>query len=140
MIHAASWVAGVLTPPAAIASKTAPANDCSDIPGRNSATAAAMPCSATRSAARMAVTSSGVLIRRAARIATSPSTSSAFGNAIGSSAAKVGESASVPTLRAVAVPSMLCSTEISVIGFQARPYRWSCGMSSGIPSSHVLLR
>ena len=114
-------MAGVLTPPAAIASSTAPANVCSESPGRNSATAAAIPASATRSAVVIAATSSGVLIRRAVRITTSPSTSWAFGNAIGSNVAKVGEIASVPTRLAVGAPSIFFNTSMSVIGFQARP-------------------
>src|SRR3984957_4142926 len=123
--HAASWVAGVLTPPAAIASNNTPAKVFSLMPGRSSATAAARPTSATRIASR---------------IASSPSTSSAFGNATGSSCAKPGESASVPTRLASAAPSMPLSTEMVFIGFQAMPYKFSCGMSSGTPSSHVLSR
>ena len=60
--------------------------------------------SATPSAPRSTAISSAVLMRRAARIAGSASTSSALGNAIGSSCANVGVSASVPTRRAVAAP------------------------------------
>ena len=138
--HAASCVAGVLTPPAASASNSTPASSCSVMPARNSPTAVARASSATRSDPRRAFTSSGVLIRRAARIASSPSTSSALGKASGSSLANDGVRASVPTRRAVEAPSMPLSTSMSVIGFHASPYRRSCGMSSGMPSSHVLFR
>ena len=101
MIHAPSCVAGVVTPPAAIASIIAPVSDCSLTPGANSARAASSACSATPSAPRSTAISSAVLIRRAARSAGSASTSSALGNAIGSSCANVGVSESVPTLRTV---------------------------------------
>ena len=123
-----------------MASSNTPASACSVTPGRNSATAAASADSATAIDSRSAATSSAVLIRRAARIASSPSTSSALGKAIGSSWAKTGDSASVPTRRAVAAPSMRCSTEMVFIGFHEMPYRFSCGMSSGTPSSQVLSR
>ncbi len=111
----------MLTPPAAIASSTAPARVCSDNPGRNSSTPAARPASATRSAGAMAAISSAVLVRRALSIGSSPSTNSALGNAIGSNVAKVGVSASVPTRLAVDDPSMFFSTSMNVMGFQAKP-------------------
>ncbi|PQM49124.1 hypothetical protein C1Y40_00670 [Mycobacterium talmoniae] len=106
-------------------------------PGRNSATAAANPASAIRIASRRAATSSSVLMRRAARIACSPSTNSALGNTNGNSWAKPGDSASVPTRLAAASPSMRCSLAMVFIGFHEIPYRFSCGMSSGTPSSQV---
>ena len=52
MIHAPSWVAEVLTPPAAIASMITPVNACSVVPTASSDTAAASPRSATSSAPR----------------------------------------------------------------------------------------
>ena len=61
------------------------------------------------------------LIRRAARMASSPSTSSALGKAVGSSCAKVGDSVSVPTRRAVAAPSMRRSAAMVFIGFHEMP-------------------
>ncbi len=47
---------------------------------------------------------------------------------------------SVATVRAVAAPSILCSTFRKFMALKEIPYRFSCGISSGIPSSHVLSR
>ena len=47
---------------------------------------------------------------------------------------------SVATVRAVAAPSILWSTFTKFIALKEIPYRFSWGMSSGIPSSHVLSR
>ena len=78
---------------------------------------------ATQRAGPIAAISSAVLMRRAARRASSASTISALGNASGSKAAKVGVIVSVPTRRAVAAPSIFFKTSMSVIAFQASPYK-----------------
>ena len=75
--------AGVVIPAAAIASMKTPVNWRSVTPGASASTAAASAPSATRTAARMASTSSGAFTRRTRRSSGSPSTSSAEGNALG---------------------------------------------------------
>ena len=72
-------------------------------------------------AARIASTSSGVLMRRAARSAGPPSTISASGNAIGSSWANSGDMASVPTRPGRTSAAIPLSISTRFIGFQVMP-------------------
>ncbi len=96
--------------------------------------------SATRTEARMASISSGLLTRRTWRSIGSPSMSSADGNALGKRLADEPDMESVATRRAVAAPSILDSTFTKFMALKVMPYRFSWGISSGMPSSHVLRR
>ena len=59
---------------------------------------------------------------------------------MGSKSADDPDMESVATVRAVAAPSIFWSTFRKFVELKEIPYRFSWGISSGIPSSHVLSR
>ncbi len=89
----------------------------------------------------MASISSGLLTRRIWRSIGSPSMNSADGNALGSRLADgARHGVGGHPLRAVAAPSIFDSTVTKFRALKVMPYRFSWGISSGMPSSHVLSR
>ena len=140
VIHATSCPDGVVTPAAAMASMKIAVNCRSVTPGTNACVAAASASSATRTDARMASTSSGLLTRRIWRSIGSPSMNSAAGNALGNRFADEPDMESVATRFAVAAPGIFDNTVTKFKALKVMPYRFSCGISSGMPSSHVLSR